>query len=61
MRCFSSDVLQLLLKVGQNERKKERKKERERERERDARGRTIKRRARLLLLLRCVCARIVRR
>ena len=34
MRCFSSDVLQLLLKVGQNERKKERKKERERERER---------------------------
>lgn len=30
MRCFSSDVLQLLLKVGQKERKKERKKERER-------------------------------
>ena len=50
MRCFSSDVLQLLLKVGQKERKKERKKERERERESDARGRTIKRRARLLLL-----------
>ena len=50
MSCFSSDVLQLLLKVGQKERKKERKRERERERESDARGRTIKRRARLLLL-----------
>jgi hypothetical protein len=32
MRCFSSDVLQLLLKVGQKERKKERKRERKRER-----------------------------
>ena len=32
MRCFSSVVLQLLLKVGQKERKKERKRERKRER-----------------------------
>jgi len=60
-RCFAT---LLLLKSGTNEGKRERKRERERERKRDARVcRTIKRRAArvLLPLLRCVCARIVRR
>jgi hypothetical protein len=50
MRCFSSDVLQLLLKVGQKERKKERKREREREKEREKERERKRERAMLVVV-----------